>query len=67
MLDKIKDIGNSWLSTINHTEEQEQEATRRQAICNDCPHKNRLNICSLCGCPLMAKVYSQFGCDIDKW
>jgi len=38
-------------------------------ICLNCEHTNHgeKNKCSLCGCPLVAKVKSKSKCPIKKW
>jgi hypothetical protein len=67
----IVDIGKSWLKAAASSEEEEQLALYRKAICENCPHKIEGKIfeaiCDKCGCPLSKKIYSQFGCPIDKW
>jgi hypothetical protein len=40
-------------------------AKERMSVCNECPFKTKSNVCSDCGCPLIAKQYSFFPC--DKW
>lgn len=66
-MNKIIDIIKAWMKTFKHTTEQNDLANHRRSICNSCPHKSELNTCNECGCPLIAKVYSDFGCPIDKW
>jgi hypothetical protein len=59
------DIARSWIKAIKHTQEEEERALKRMAVCSECPNKNSMNVCTDCGCPLVAKQYSFFPC--DKW
>lgn len=63
----VKDIAESWGRALLPTFEQEEESNRRQAICDTCEHRSRLNMCKLCGCPLKGKTYSSFPCELGKW
>jgi len=59
------DIAKSWIKTVVHTLEEEERADKRRAICDVCPHRSDMNVCTECGCPLIAKQYSFFPC--DRW
>jgi uncharacterized protein YlaI len=77
------DILNSWKKANNPTTQEEQLANERAAICMECPSRVKddslINLliskdnplegfkCGECECPLAKKIYSQFGCPIDKW
>ncbi len=67
MLSKIKDIITAWYKSYKHSQAEYVKARQRMSICNSCTSKTNLNTCGECGCPLAAKIYSQFGCPLDKW
>lgn len=74
MIDKIKEIVQSYATMINPTEEQKEIAEERLKICVTCEFwaKNAAGIeyCSKCGCALKAKVFTPRGlqaCPEKKW
>jgi hypothetical protein len=79
---KITKILSGWKNFLDKTEVTEQTAKHRAAICAACPQakqgllltfiKDSLTevkgaYCSLCKCPLSAKVRSTDICPIHKW
>ena len=82
MLNPI-DITKAWIKAYNPTPEEQQLAEQRASICNECPMRVKddslINLfiskdnplanykCYECQCPLAKKIYSQFGCPLDKW
>lgn len=79
---KIENILSGWKNFIDKSEVIEEEATRRADICSACPHakegkllafiKDSLqeiqgHYCSICNCPLSAKVRSNDVCPKEKW
>lgn len=72
----IKEIISAWVTKYNPTERQQQLATERYAICEQCPSKINLiqnkkwtEHCSECKCPLQGKVFTpRFdSCPLGKW
>jgi len=71
---KLQGIIQAWKNVIISDKEFEEFYKNRMDICSDCEH-NKLNICSLCGCPLVAKTKSRMvyddgtieQCDAGKW
>lgn len=67
----IVDIAKSWIKAANPNEEEKNLADTRMAICNECPNKVTSALfelkCGMCGCPLSKKIYSEFGCPLNKW
>ncbi|WP_449439628.1 hypothetical protein [Pedobacter steynii] len=77
------DIVKSWNKSFNPSDDDLALAKERADICNACPSKVKddslLNVlvkkdsllegfkCNECGCPLAKKIYSQFGCPLNKW
>jgi hypothetical protein len=74
MLDKFKEIAQSWITASNPTEEEKVKAEIRIDICNECDERQYLKafdifICSVCKCPLNKKIYSptKKSCPLGKW
>lgn len=74
MIQKIKEIVESYARMINPTEEQKQVAEERLKICMGCEYwaENAAGIhfCKKCGCATKAKVFSPRGlqaCPEQKW
>jgi hypothetical protein len=61
----VLDILYSWWKSVKHTAEENKLAKQRMDICKSCPFRSKLNVCTECGCPLLAKKYSFFPC--EKW
>lgn len=73
-MNKFLEIAKSWITAANPSEEQQQIADQRIAVCNDCNSKKYNDIadfyyCGECGCPLQKKIYSPVGksCPLNKW
>ena len=73
-MNKFLEIAKSWIIGFNPTEEQQQRADQRIAVCNDCPYRKYNDVgdfyyCGQCGCPLKGKVYSpvEKSCPENKW
>lgn len=73
-MNKIKEIVQAWMVSLNPTDEQKSLAERRYEICVGCEerHNNVLGIesCKLCGCPLSKKIFTQAfndTCPLKKW
>ena len=81
MLEKAKQIAEGWTNTIVKKDEVEEVASRRLAICADCPHHSNNaktlkgyksvrvdDHCTKCGCPLMSKTRcTSCECPEKKW
>ena len=73
MIDKIKEIVNSWVISKNPTEYQIRLAEERYKICSDCDkiEQNVLGFpqCSECGCFINKKIFSPKydACPLHKW
>jgi hypothetical protein len=66
-MSKLNNIIEGWKNVIFPNKEVEKIAYERAIICANCD-KNKLNICSECGCPLVAKLRSiNEKCPINKW
>jgi len=81
-LDTVNHILNGWKNYIDKSEVTETLAKKRAAICVACPHAKHGKLltfvkdslkevegyyCSLCYCPLSAKVRSTDICPENKW
>lgn len=72
-MNKLVEIAKAWIIAANPTQEEEQKALSRSAICDECPkkkHNDHLKFfyCDECGCPLSKKIYSPINsCPLDKW
>lgn len=71
-MNKIEEILTAWGIAFNPNEKQSELAAKRIEICNQCENKSKVgffNVCSLCGCALKAKVFSQAigACPAGKW
>ena len=71
MIKKVTEIFNAWKVSMNPSEEQEQIAQERLAVCETCEFKKDEPVlhCGACGCPLGKKVFSQVprSCPKGKW
>lgn len=72
----IKEIISAWVIRYNPTEAQQELASKRYAICEECPSKSNILLqkkwtehCSECGCPLQGKIFTPKynGCPLEKW
>ena len=73
-MNKFIEIARSWITAVSPTEEQQQRAEQRIAVCNDCEFRKYNNVgdfyfCGVCGCPLKGKIYSpvEKSCPENKW
>ena len=70
-LSKLKEIFTAWGISFDPSDTQSLHAARRLSICNKCEFKSDSPIrhCTVCGCPLKSKVYSQSegACPKGKW
>jgi uncharacterized paraquat-inducible protein A len=73
-MNKFLEITKSWIAALNPSEEQQQRADQRIAVCNECPFRKYNDVgdfyyCGKCGCPLKSKVYSpvEKSCPENKW
>jgi ribosomal protein L37AE/L43A len=74
MLNKFLEITKAWITAVNPSEQQQQIADQRIAVCNDCESRKYNEItdiyyCGECGCPLKGKIYSpvEKSCPKQKW
>jgi len=74
MIDKIKEIVQSYATMVNPTEEQKRAAEIRLLSCMKCDEwkQNAVGIsyCAKCGCATKAKIFSPKGlkaCPLNKW
>lgn len=69
--EKVKEIIKAYAVMINPNDIQSIIALERLAICDSCEfNKKKLGIskCSLCGCVIKAKVFTdKNSCPINKW
>ena len=70
----IVEIMQAWKISYNPTDEQQQIAEVRAAICDTCEYKEFKKLtrgfaCSACGCPIAKKIYSPTpkSCPKNKW
>ena len=68
----IKTIVKAWAVSFNPTDDQKELAEARLAICNTCPSLTTVRAirgCTLCGCPISKKVFTQSEnpCPDLKW
>jgi len=71
----IVEIMQAWKISYNPTDEQQEIAEHRAAICDTCEFKEFKKItrnfaCGACGCPISKKIYSPKGptaCPKNKW
>jgi len=77
----FKEIANSWFNVLSHSPQQKKLADNRFNICLECPSKQEILKgkewslkCGECGCPLKAKVYTDYtykdkrgSCPLNKW
>lgn len=81
-IDKIKEIFNAWRISYDPTKAQAELAAERIQICDECEHKETIEIgnvdlltrCNLCGCTLKLKIYTEktyqdaeISCPLMKW
>lgn len=72
MIEKIREIIQSYATAINPTKEQKLIAEQRLKVCITCEHweENPISRCKLCGCLTKGKVFSPNGpdaCPEKKW
>lgn len=72
----LREIGKSWIISLNPNKEQKELADLRHEICVKCEFKKEIfekkewsSLCGKCGCPLSKKIYSdEYGaCPEKKW
>lgn len=69
----MEEIFKAWGIEYDPTNTKNELASKRIEVCNTCPNKKEMdgvkNICSLCGCMLKTKVFTnEMGqCPADKW
>ena len=69
----MEEIFKFWGIDYNPNDTRNELASKRIEVCNSCPNKKEIdgvrNVCSLCGCMLKTKVFTQeMGqCPADKW
>lgn len=73
MLDKVKEIAESWIIANNPSESQLKLAEERLNICEGCEKMEKTILeyfkCSECGCPISKKIFSPKydACPLHKW
>lgn len=75
MLDKIKEIAESWIIAAKPTDAQKKLAEERYKICLGCEEYREKRLitgdvyCNECGCPLNKKIFSPKNneCPFKKW
>ena len=74
MVEKVKEIAQSWITALNPTKEQIILAEARLKICNSCEFIGYRELtgnpfCKDCGCPLKKKIFSNKhdACTQHKW
>lgn len=72
MIEKIKEIVQSYAIALNPTEEQKYIATIRLKTCMDCEFwsSTPFDRCTICGCATKGKVFTPKGseaCPKGKW
>lgn len=69
MLDKFNEILSGWKNYAFKSEEVEKIAVNRLKICVECDKiNNKNNRCTVCGCPISAKVRSlKTNCPLGYW
>lgn len=66
-MSKLQEILNGWKNVIWEKPEIEKLAMDRALVCSNCFY-NVNNICTSCGCPLIAKTRSEYSkCPLNKW
>ena len=64
---KLHSILEGWKNVFWLSQDDEVKAKERAIICADC-EKNKLGICTKCGCVLIAKIRSPHEvCPLKKW
>jgi hypothetical protein len=69
----MEEIFKSWGIDYNPNDSRNELASKRIEVCNSCPNKKEMdgvkNVCSLCGCMLKSKVFTQeMGqCPDNRW
>ena len=73
-MNKFLEITQSWITSLNPSEEKQSIADQRIAVCNECPFRKYNDItnfyyCGKCGCPLQGKIYSpvEKSCPDNRW
>lgn len=73
MINKLQEILTAWSISFDPNNEQNELASKRIAVCNDCEFKKKnalgFNYCSVCGCALKGKVFTttKGACPKGKW
>jgi hypothetical protein len=69
----MEEVFKSWGILYNPNDNRNELASKRIEVCNSCPNKKEIdgvrNVCSLCGCMLKLKVFTQeIGqCPDNRW
>lgn len=64
---KLQEIIEGWKNVIVKDAVIEEIALQRATACSVCPY-NKKNVCSKCGCPLIAKTRSpKSSCPDNRW
>ncbi|MBX2880907.1 MAG: hypothetical protein KTR32_13280 [Granulosicoccus sp.] len=64
---KVSHVLNGWKNVVFRDHGIENLADQRSNICEQCTH-NLKNVCSVCGCPLVAKVRAvKATCPLQRW
>jgi hypothetical protein len=69
----MEELFRAWGIDYDPTNERNELASKRIEVCNSCPNKKEIdgvrNVCSLCGCMLKSKVFTEAmgQCPDDRW
>jgi hypothetical protein len=67
----IKEIVQSFATSLNHTKKEVELAEIRYKICKSCGNLNKglIETCNICGCIIKKKIFSPRNpaCPIKKW
>ena len=69
----MEEIFKAWGIEYNPTDKRNELASKRIEVCNTCPNKKEIdgvrNVCSLCGCMLKTKVFTESmgQCPDNRW
>lgn len=67
----LKEIIQSFATSLNPTKEELDLAEERYKICNGCEYLNKslIETCNICGCLISKKIFSprKPACPLKKW
>lgn len=70
-MNKVTEIFKAWKIAYDPTQNQNEQAEKRIAICDTCEHKSEVPFprCTLCGCALKGKIFTPVkgACPAGKW